>query len=129
MRSRRKLGVRRTEKRSGTRLARPTGGGSLLQVLLEGHGLSGAVLSGRDSQALSELRVQRLEHVVQIAGFDHVGIGSDFDGITAVPKGLEDISRMPALKAALRKKGYSDAQIRKIFGGNTLRVLRDVVGR
>jgi len=73
--------------------------------------------------------VAHIEHVTRIAGIDHVGIGSDFDGISAVPKGLEDISKMPALRAALRNKGYSDEQIRKIFGGNTLRVLRQVLGK
>jgi membrane dipeptidase len=73
--------------------------------------------------------VAHIDHAVQIAGIDHVGIGSDFDGISAPPKGLEDVSKMPALAAALRKKGYSDPDIRKIFGGNTLRVLREVTGK
>ena len=73
--------------------------------------------------------VAHIDHAVKIAGIDHVGIGSDFDGISAPPKGLEDISKMPALAAALRKKGYSDPDIRKIFGGNTLRVLREVTGK
>jgi membrane dipeptidase len=57
-----------------------------------------------------------------------VGIGSDFDGIDSVPKGLEDVSKMPQLAAALRQKGYSDADIQKIWGGNVLRVIRMVVG-
>ena len=73
--------------------------------------------------------VAHIDHAVKIAGIDHVGIGSDFDGITAPPKGLEDISKMPALAAALRRKGYSDQDIRKIFGLNTLRVFREVAGR
>jgi membrane dipeptidase len=73
--------------------------------------------------------VAHIDHAVKIAGIDHVGIGSDFDGISSPPKGLEDISKMPALKAALRKKGYSEPDIRKIFGGNTLRVLREVAGK
>ncbi len=70
--------------------------------------------------------VKHIDHAVKIAGIDHVGIGSDFDGISAAPKGLDDISKMPALAAALRKKGYSEQDVRKIFGGNTLRVLREV---
>jgi len=70
--------------------------------------------------------VKHIDHAVKIAGIDHVGIGSDFDGISAAPKGLEDISKMPALAAALRQKGYTEQDIRKIFGGNTLRVLREV---
>ena len=73
--------------------------------------------------------VEHIDHAVKIAGVDHVGIGSDFDGISAPPKGLEDVSKMPALKAALRKKGYSEEDVRKIFGGNTLRVLREVTGK
>lgn len=73
--------------------------------------------------------VAHIDHAVKVAGIDHVGIGSDFDGITAPPKGLEDISKMPALAAALRKKGYSEQDIRKIFGLNTLRVMREVIGQ
>jgi membrane dipeptidase len=73
--------------------------------------------------------VAHVDHAVKIAGIEHVGIGSDFDGISAPPQGLEDISKMPALAAALRKKGYSEADVRKIFGGNTLRVLREVTGK
>jgi membrane dipeptidase len=73
--------------------------------------------------------VAHIDHAVKIAGIDHVGIGSDFDGIDSVPKGLEDISKMPRLAAALKQKGYSDADIQKIWGGNVLRVIRAVVGR
>jgi len=73
--------------------------------------------------------VAHIDHAVKVAGIDHVGIGSDFDGISAPPQGLEDISKMPALAAALRKKGYSDADVKKILGGNTLRVLREVTGK
>jgi membrane dipeptidase len=70
-----------------------------------------------------------VDHAVKIAGIDHVGIGSDFDGISGPPNGLEDVSKMPALKAALKKKGYSDDDLKKIFGLNTLRVLREVTGK
>ena len=73
--------------------------------------------------------VAHIDHAVKVAGIDHVGIGSDFDGISSPPKGLEDISKMPALRAALKAKGYSDEDIRKISGGNTLRVLREVTGK
>jgi membrane dipeptidase len=67
-------------------------------------------------------------HIARIAGIDHVGIGSDFDGIDKVPQGLEDVSKMPALTAALLKRGYKEQDIRKIMGGNFLRVMREVVG-
>jgi membrane dipeptidase len=81
------------------------------------------------SYATIDDAVAHIDHAVKVAGIDHVGIGSDFDGISAPPKGLEDISKMPALAAALRKKGYSEEDVRKIFGLNTLRVMRDVVGK
>jgi membrane dipeptidase len=70
-----------------------------------------------------------IDHIVKIAGIDHVGIGSDFDGITMPPQGLEDISKMPALVAVLLKRGYSEPDIKKILGGNYLRVIREVTGR
>jgi len=69
-----------------------------------------------------------IDHIVKVAGIDHVGIGSDFDGIPDVPKGLEDVSKMPDLTAALLKRGYTEADIQKIMGGNMLRVLKAVVG-
>jgi membrane dipeptidase len=73
--------------------------------------------------------VAHIDHAVKVAGIDHVGIGSDFDGIEKVPRGLEDISKMPTLAAALKKKGYSDGDIQRIWGGNVLRVIRAVVGK
>jgi membrane dipeptidase len=73
--------------------------------------------------------VAHVDHAVKVAGIDHVGIGSDYDGIDSVPKGMEDISKMPKLAAALKKKGYSDADIQKIWSGNVLRVMREAIGR
>jgi membrane dipeptidase len=72
--------------------------------------------------------VAHIDHAVKIAGIDHVAIGSDFDGISGPPHGLEDVSKMPYLVAALLKKGYSDEAVKKLMGGNTLRVIRAVVG-
>ncbi len=83
----------------------------------------------KPTTATLEDAVEHIDHVVKIAGIDHVGIGSDFDGIAEVPRGLEDESKMPALTAALLKKGYSEGDIKKIMGGNTLRVMREVVGK
>ncbi len=65
-----------------------------------------------------------IEHVRQVAGVDHVGIGSDFDGIDTVPEGLEDVSMFPNLFAELIRRGWSDADLKKLAGGNILRVLR-----
>jgi membrane dipeptidase len=72
---------------------------------------------------------EHVDHAVKVAGIDHVGIGSDFDGISGPPKGLEDISKMGALKAALRKKGYGEDDLKKIFGLNTLRVIKEAIGK
>jgi membrane dipeptidase len=66
-----------------------------------------------------------IDHVRKVAGIDHIGIGSDFDGITAVPVGLEDTSKYPALIAELLKRGYTDQDVKKILSGNVLRVMRE----
>ncbi len=68
-----------------------------------------------------------IDHVVGLVGFDHVGIGSDFDGVNGTaPVGLRDVSAYPNLIRTLLVRGYSDDEIRKIFGGNTLRVWDEV---
>ena len=66
-----------------------------------------------------------IDHVRKVAGVDHVGIGSDFDGITNTPVGLEDVSTFPALFAELIRRGWSDDDLRKLAGRNVLRVLRE----
>jgi membrane dipeptidase len=68
--------------------------------------------------------VDHIDHIVKIAGPDAVGIGSDFDGVSCVPEGLNDVSKYPNLTRALLEKGYSAENIRKIYGGNILRVMR-----
>ena len=70
--------------------------------------------------------VAHIDHAVKLGGIDAVGLGSDFDGIDQVPVGLEDVSRFPNLTRALLEKGYSAAQIRQIYGGNTLPLMRAV---
>ena len=67
-----------------------------------------------------------VDHIKQIAGIDHIGLGGDFDGITAVVAGLEDVSTYPSLVAELLRRGYKDDEIRKIVNGNILRVMRQV---
>jgi len=69
-----------------------------------------------------------IDHAVKVAGIDHVGIGSDFDGIAATANGLEDVSRMPALVAVLLKRGYAESDLKKIMGENHLRLVREVMG-
>ena len=71
--------------------------------------------------------LDHFEHAVKVAGVDHVGLGSDFDGVDdLLPEGMEDISKMPNLVGGLMERGFSDADILKILGGNTLRVMRAV---
>jgi membrane dipeptidase len=70
--------------------------------------------------------VAHIEHVRKIAGIDAIGIGADFDGVSCTPEGLDDVSKYPNLTRALLEKGYSAEDIRKIYGGNFLRVMRAV---
>jgi membrane dipeptidase len=67
-----------------------------------------------------------IDHMRRVAGVDHIGLGGDFDGITAVVEGLEDVSTYPALTAELLRRGYKDDEILKITGQNILRVMRSV---
>jgi membrane dipeptidase len=66
-----------------------------------------------------------IDHVRKVAGIDHVGIGSDFDGFDGAPEGLEDVSCYPALLAELMRRGYSREEIKKLAGTNLLRVFRE----
>jgi membrane dipeptidase len=68
--------------------------------------------------------IDHIDHIVQIAGIDHVGLGSDFDGMGAPPAGLEHSAKMPALTDLLVKRGYSKIDVKKILGENLLRVMR-----
>jgi membrane dipeptidase len=70
--------------------------------------------------------IDHFDYVAKLIGVDHVGIGSDFDGITMTPKGMDDVSFLPNITLELRKRGYSAADLRKILGGNFLRVLKEV---
>ena len=67
-----------------------------------------------------------IDHIRKVAGIDHIGLGGDYDGITSVPEGLEDVSKYPTLTAELLRRGYKDDDIKKILGLNILRVMRAV---
>ncbi|MEO8498029.1 MAG: dipeptidase [Planctomycetota bacterium] len=69
--------------------------------------------------------VDHIDHIVRVAGIDHVGIGSDFDGVSSLPKQLEDVSTYPLITQALLTRGYTAAEIHKIMSGNILRVMRE----
>ncbi len=67
--------------------------------------------------------VDHIEHVIAVAGVDHVGLGSDFDGVSLTPEGLDDVSGFPAITEELLKRGHGEGEILKILGENLLRVL------
>jgi len=69
--------------------------------------------------------IEHIDHAVKIAGIDHVGLGSDFDGAN-MPYGMEDASKLPKITEALLEKGYSEGDVKKILGENTLRVMSEV---
>ena len=73
-----------------------------------------------------EIVADHIDHIIEIAGVDHVGLGSDFDGISIAPRGLDDVSKFPELTVSLAKRGRSEEDLRKILGGNLLRVLAEV---
>jgi membrane dipeptidase len=73
--------------------------------------------------------VAHIDHAVKVGGIDHVGIGTDFDGVGCVPPDLDSYNKFPALTRALLEKGYSAEDIKKIYGGNLLRVMRAVEQR
>ena len=81
--------------------------------------------NARAPHATVQQVADHIEHIRQVAGVDCVGIGSDFDGIDEVPVGLEDVSRFPDLIAELLRRGWSEPDVKKVAGQNTLRVLRE----
>ncbi len=70
--------------------------------------------------------VDHIEHVARVAGVDHVGLGSDFDGVDMVPAGLEDVSCYPNITVELLRRGWHETDVRKVLGDNALRVLAAV---
>ena len=84
-----------------------------------------ATAEGKLPRVSWERIVDHIDHVVRLVGPDHVGLGSDFDGAN-MPEGMEDCSKLPKITEALMRKGYGDDDIRKILGGNTLRLMEQV---
>jgi membrane dipeptidase len=68
--------------------------------------------------------IDHIDHAVKVAGIDHVGLGSDFDGAN-MPFGMEDATKLPKITEALLRKGYSEGDVKKILGENTLRLMED----
>lgn len=70
--------------------------------------------------------IDHIDHIAKVAGIDHVGLGSDFDGITSMPEGMNSAADLPKITEALMARGYSATDVRKILGGNFIRVYREV---
>ena len=68
--------------------------------------------------------IDHIDHMAKVAGVDHVGLGSDFDGVAALPEGMDSVADLPKITQALVERGYTAEQVHKILGGNLLRVLR-----
>jgi membrane dipeptidase len=79
---------------------------------------------GRGGRGTIHVLIDHIDHIAKTAGVDHVGLGSDYDGISILPTQLDDVSSYPYVTQALLDRGYSDDDIRKILGGNMLRVMR-----
>ena len=73
-----------------------------------------------------ESLINQIDYMVKVAGVDHVGLGSDFDGIDSLPQGIDSVADLPKITEALVQRGYTEEQIHKILGGNLLRVFREV---
>jgi len=70
--------------------------------------------------------LDHIQHVIEVAGVEHVGLGSDFDGVPALPNQLEDVSTYPVITQGLLDRGYTESQVRQVLGGNVMRVFREV---
>ncbi len=103
----------------------PENGGVVMVNFMSGYIVPTDQLAA-DRQARGTFRdvVDHIEHIIRVAGIDHVGIGSDYDGVSRLPLGLEDVGCYPRLTEELLQRGYDREQIHKILGGNALRVLQ-----
>ena len=70
--------------------------------------------------------IDHIDHIAKVAGIDHVGLGSDFDGVTSLPEGIDSVADLPKITQALYQRGYTREQILNILGGNFMRVMREV---
>lgn len=85
------------------------------------------IVDGGENVTVMDM-VDHIDHIVKLVGPDHVGLGSDFDGIGPPPKGIETVDQTPNVTRELVKRGYSDEDILKILGGNHMRVFKEVIG-
>ncbi|MGH9835364.1 MAG: dipeptidase, partial [Blastocatellia bacterium] len=84
-------------------------------------------LQGPPPRVTLDMLIEHFVHIAKVAGIDHVGIGSDFDGVGGqLPEGMEEISKLPAITYELLKRGYSDTDVKKVLGENFLRTMAEV---
>ena len=100
--------------------------GFISQAVADYDARPAAERTGAAPQATLAQVADHIDHIRKVAGIDHIGLGGDFDGISSVVAGLEDVSTYPALTAELLKRGYKDDDIKKILGLNVLRAMRQV---
>ncbi len=105
-------------------LARPGADSAAIRVEMKKR--MTAALAAVPRPALSVL-LDHFDHIAKVAGVDHVGIGSDFDGIEVTPQQMEDVTALPRIAQGLLDRGYSEADVKKILGGNMLRVMKQVL--
>ena len=123
-----------SEKRSGTIVAsmdamsKKCGGNEACTTMESDRIDHEAMLKGELPRVTWDKIVEHIDHAVKIAGADHVGLGSDFDGAT-MPLGMEDASKLPKITEALLRRGHSEQDVEKILGGNILRVMDEVEKR
>ena len=103
----------------------------MIKALAEKGGVIGVnfvpCFLSKDNNATVETVVDHIDHIVETVGVNHVGLGSDFEGVEKMAKGLEDASKLPNLTKVLVSRGYSDQEIEKILGGNFLRIFREIL--
>lgn len=103
---------------------------SQLKALKENRGIIGINFYpgflGTEKATIEHI-FDHIEHAVETAGEDHVGLGSDFDGMNEVPWGMEDVTKLPKLTELMIKRGWKNEYIKKVLGGNFIRVLREVL--
>jgi membrane dipeptidase len=107
------------------RLERECGDDEACKILAENKANYERITAGTLPKVSWEKIIEHIDHAVKVAGVDHVGLGSDFDGAT-MPIGLEDASKLPKITEALLARGYSESDVRKILGENLLRVMGEV---
>jgi membrane dipeptidase len=110
--------------RTGLLESDATRGTTKLKALASRGGVAGVIFWGRADVAAV---VDEIDAVIQHVGDDHVALGSDFYSLESAPRGLEDISKLPALTEQLLRRGYGDATIKKILGGNLMRIFDQVL--